>query len=312
MAPTSELEIQRLTVKELWDNNIRKPSEIIKITGFPKSTVYDIVNRLKKTGSVKHLPIPGRPLILSPTKRRYLGRLLKNDNATTSALMTTKLNNLYPNLNASHVEARLQWALNHNHDDWSHMIFSDESTFQTFCNTQIVRYKAGNLRPSHSMVKHPYKVHVWGAFSHQGPIGVALFTGKINSAKYREILQFQLLSNAYHAGYGWKFQQDNASTYTAKLTQQFFVINDVPVIDWPANSPDLNPIENLWAILKGNVEKIVNNWIMKKKLLSGDDFQGIIQQEWDNIDQNVFFNLADSMSDRINMVIKKNGYTINY
>ena len=101
MAPTSVFEMQRLTVKELWDNNIRKPSEIIKITGFPKSTVYDIINRLKKTGNVEHLPIPGRPLVLTPKKRRYLGRLLKNDNGTTSALMTTKLNNLYPDLNVS-------------------------------------------------------------------------------------------------------------------------------------------------------------------------------------------------------------------
>ncbi|PKY34293.1 hypothetical protein RhiirB3_453878, partial [Rhizophagus irregularis] len=101
MAPTSVFEMQRLTVKELWDNNIRKPSEIIKMTGFPKSTVYDIINRLKKTGSVEHLPVPGRPLVLTPKKRRYLGRLLKNDNATTSALMTTKLNNLYPDLNVS-------------------------------------------------------------------------------------------------------------------------------------------------------------------------------------------------------------------
>ncbi|GES77825.1 transposable element Tcb1 transposase [Rhizophagus clarus] len=179
MTPTSELEIQRLT-----------------------STVYDIVNQLKKTGSVKHLPIPGHPLILSPTKHRYFDHLLKNDNVTTSALMTKKLNNLYLNLNASHVEARLQWALNHNHDDWSHTIFSDESMFQTFCNSQIVRYKASNLCPSHPMVKHPYKVHVWGAFSRQGLIGVALFTGKMNSAKYHEILQFQLLSNTYHASYG--------------------------------------------------------------------------------------------------------------
>jgi hypothetical protein len=162
------------------------------------------------------------------------------------------------------------------------------------------------------MVKHPYKVHVWGAFCRHGPIEIALFTGKMNSAKYCEILQSQLLPNAYQADYGWRFQQDNAPTYIVKLTHQFFVTNDVPVIDWPANSPDLNPIKNLWAILKGNVEKRVNNWIMKKKSLSSDDFQSIIQQEWDNIDQNVFFNLADSMLDRINMVIKKNGYTINF
>ena len=90
------------------------------------------------------------------------------------------------------------------------------------------------------------------------------------------------------------------------------MINDIPVIDWPANSPDLNPIENLWAILKGLVERRVNNWVIKKKSLSADDFQSIIQQEWDNIDKNVFFNLANSMSGRINMVIEKNGYMINY
>ena len=89
-------------------------------------------------------------------------------------------------------------------------------------------------------------------------------------------------------------------------------MNNVPVIDWPANSPDLNPIENLWAILKGKVEEKVNDWIREKKILSADVFQGIIRREWDNIDQNVFFNLADSMSGRLCEVIEKEGHTINY
>ncbi|CAI2196715.1 6359_t:CDS:2, partial [Funneliformis geosporum] len=65
------------------------------------STIYDIVDRLKKTGKVEHLPYPGCPLILTPNKCRYLGHLLQVNNATTLALMTTNLNNMYPDLNVS-------------------------------------------------------------------------------------------------------------------------------------------------------------------------------------------------------------------
>ncbi|CAI2187651.1 8752_t:CDS:2 [Funneliformis geosporum] len=82
MAHISVFETRRLTVKELWFNNVRKPAKIIKITGYPKSTVYDIVNRLKETGNVEHLPCPV-------------------NNATTPALMTKKLNSTYPELNVS-------------------------------------------------------------------------------------------------------------------------------------------------------------------------------------------------------------------
>ena len=95
------------------------------------------------------------------------------------------------------------------------------------------------------MVKHPYKVHVWGAFCCQGPIRIELFIGKMYSVKNREILQSQLLPNAHGASYGWCFQQDNIPTHTARLTREFFVVNNVPVFDWPANSSDLNLIKNL-------------------------------------------------------------------
>ena len=75
------------------------------------------------------------------------------------------------------------------------------------------------------------------------------------------------IPTTYRAGYGWRYQQDNTPTHTAKLTREFFVVNNVPVIDWLANSSDLNPIENLWAILKGKVEEKVNDWNRKKKYL---------------------------------------------
>ena len=51
-------------------------------------------------------------------------------------------------------------------------------------------------------------------------------------------------------------------------------------MDWLSNSPDINPIENLWAILKGRVEKEINKLLVKKKPVTTDCFREIIQKEW--------------------------------
>ena len=115
-----------------------------------------------------------------------------------------------PLLTKNHITKRIEWAHNHARDNWSQTIFSDETTFQMFRNTQQVRVKCRKPRPSKPMVKHPYKVHLWGAFSKRGPIGFYLFTGRINAKKYCEILTEKLFPNASRAGRQWHFQQDNA------------------------------------------------------------------------------------------------------
>lgn len=53
---------------------------------------------------------------------------------------------------------------------------------------------------------------------------------------------------------GMVFQQDNAPGHTSKKSKMLLSKKDFEVLDWPANSPDLSPIENAWAHLKYKIK----------------------------------------------------------
>ncbi len=101
------------------------------------------------------------------------------------------------------------------------------------------------------------------------------------------------------------FQQDLAPAHTAKGTKSWFNNHGVTVLDWPANSPDLNPsIENLWGIVKRKMRVPRPN--------NADDLKATIKETWALITPEQCHRLIDSMPRRIDAVIQAKGGSTKY
>lgn len=102
---------------------------------------------------------------------------------------------------------------------------------------------------------------------------------------------------------GWLYQQDNAPPHTAKATQQWFRDQNITVISWPPGSPDLNPIEIMWAIMKQRLESenVKNLTELKEKVLS----------IWEEFDMDLVKSLIGRLPEFIQKCILAEGATIN-
>ncbi len=100
------------------------------------------------------------------------------------------------------------------------------------------------------------------------------------------------------------FQQDLAPAHTSKGTKSWFSDHGVTVLDWPANSPDLNPIENLWGIVKRKMRDTRPN--------NADDLKATVKETWASIPPQQCHKLITSMPRRIEAVIKAKGAPTKY
>ena len=104
------------------------------------------------------------------------------------------------------------------------------------------------------------KIIIWEAINIKGLIGYHSFKTIMDGSYYFQILQDHLIPNARRQfGRRWRLQQDNDPEYKNRLGQQSLSSEVAEVIDWSSNSPDANPVENLWSIIKHRMEKRKTN-----------------------------------------------------
>ena len=150
---------------------------------------------------------------------------------------------------------------------------------------------------------------IWGCMLWEG-IGYATrIEGKMDAELYTSILEDELQSTMEHYGKQVEeviFQQDNDPKHTSKMARKWFEDHGYEVLKWPAQSPDVNPIEHLWNYLKQRLQEYEE---APKGVL---ELWDRVQVEWEKIPAEVCQNLIESMPRRIVALYKAKGSYIKY
>ena len=154
---------------------------------------------------------------------------------------------------------------------------------------------------------HSIKINAWGCFAYSGVGTLYTFTENLNGQLMRSILDTCLLESAekfFNLPMQWYLLHDNSRNHTAEPVRKWLHDHGISVLDFPPYSPDLNPIENLWAHMKRRVK---NHFITDV-----DQLQSVVHDEWSKTDIDWIHHTVDSMPDRCEQVVAARGLYIHY
>lgn len=227
-----------------------------------------------------------------------------------------------PFISIKNIRHRIQWCRQHldwSKKDWSAVVWTDESPFFIRNGTRFRVWRGPgerlDKRCMKGTVKHDKKINVWGCFAACGVGHLHRIHGIMNKEVYLDILEnvalpscealFPADADGHH---DYMFQQDKDPKHTAKrvmryLKKKFNLIHGDP-LDWPAQSPDLNPIENLWAQLDFATKDRVCN--------TEEQLFNVLSEAWHNLPLEYLEGLIESMPRRIEAVLKARGMSTKY
>jgi transposase len=317
--------------------------EISSTLEVPQRTVERILHLYHKTADITPGSHSGRPRVLSQRDERELVMLSRKSPRTRPSYLKILFNEYNgkrisaqtvrrtlhrggfiasrmrrkPALKPHQRKARLEFAkkyLEKPGEFWDHVIFSDESSFHTHETVRgryVWRFPGEDLKDKFVQPTTKFggcKLQVWGCLTSQGVGWACALPNGMDSETYVTILDDELKRTIQHyftQFSGVVFQQDGAGVHRGKVVEKYLRRQKYTVLPWRAHSPDLSPIETLWADLKRRLEDKFPN-------IPKQDLWKVVDKEWEATSKEFCANLLHSMPKRLASVIKAHGGYTKY
>jgi transposase len=217
-----------------------------------------------------------------------------------------------PLLTLRHRQLREQWAMQHSHwrqPQWDRIVWTDESRFCLRVidgRLRVWRQVGERLRDDVVIPRVQGgggSVLVWAAIWTGGRSRLYVTQLSVTGVLYRRVLEHFVEENRDALPERWILQDDNAPPHRAPVVREFKEDEGIQSLPWPANSPDLNPIEHAWDYLGRRIRS-------HPQPVNVEQLTRLLGEEWDLIPQEFLDNLVLSMSNRVGAVLEsRGGYT---